>query len=76
MAVKRKAHMKQVSESASGSGGKRKKNGDFDESNVWFGSILNLLSGLTIMMCISYQFSTYLYQAHENNMWFSKIKVR
>merc|ERR1719239_226738 len=25
-------------------------------------------------MCISYQFSTYLYQAHENNMWFSKIK--
>ena len=35
----------------------------------------NKLSGLLVMVFLSYQFSSYLYKLHENDMWFSEIMV-
>ena len=36
---------------------------------------VNTLAGYLVMVWISYQFSRYLYQLHENDMWFSEIMV-
>ena len=37
---------------------------------------VNTVVGYLVMIWISYQFSRYLYQLHENDMWFSEIMVR
>ena len=36
---------------------------------------VNTVVGYLIMVWVSYQFSRYLYQLHENDMWFSEIMV-
>ena len=38
-------------------------------------SAVNTVAGYLVMIWISYQFSRYLYQLHENDMWFSEIMV-
>merc|ERR1719150_327185 len=37
---------------------------------VW---AVNTVAGYLVMIWLSYQFSRYLYQLHENDMWFSEI---
>ena len=39
---------------------------------VW---AVNTVAGYLVMIWLSYQFSRYLYQLHENDMWFSEIMV-
>ena len=34
------------------------------------------ISGCLVMIALSYQFSRYLCQLHENDLWFSEIMVR
>ena len=35
----------------------------------------NTITGCLVMIVLSYQFSRYLYQLHENDLWFSEIMV-
>ena len=48
-----------------------------DETFAWldtFGGFSNVV-GIILMLLISYKYSTYLYQLHENELWFSEIMV-
>ena len=36
---------------------------------------VNTVAGYIVMTWVSYHFSRYLYQLHENDMWFSEIMV-
>ena len=36
---------------------------------------VNTVAGYIVMIWVSYHFSRYLYQLHENDMWFSEIMV-
>ena len=36
---------------------------------------INTIVGYLVMIVLSYQFSHYLYQLHENDLWFSEIMV-
>jgi hypothetical protein len=37
--------------------------------------IITKIFGLVLMIIVSYSYSTYLKLLHENNLWFSNIKV-
>jgi hypothetical protein len=40
-----------------------------------FFEIITKIFGLVLMIIVSYFYSTYLKLLHENNLWFSNIKV-
>lgn len=41
-----------------------------------FTSVINVLIGVLAMLGVSYVHSRYMYQIHENQLWFTNIKVR
>ena len=69
---RRKIPSKQ-SEARGGEGFKSSSKDMTSQTNLY--NAANNIVGLLVMILLSYHFSSYLYQLHENDMWFSEIMV-
>ena len=64
------------SKQADAKGGDNKSSAQVSASQTKVYIAVNNIVGCLVMIWLSYQFSRYLYQLHENDMWFSEIMVQ